>query len=84
MGKKYGPTIKDDAFYERLRQEGLSKEKAARISNIGSQEAGRRGGRSKKYEKWTKQQLYEKAKWVGIVGRSKMSKSDLFYALRHH
>ena len=33
MAKDHGPSIKDDEQYERLREEGVSKEKAARISN---------------------------------------------------
>ena len=33
MAKDHGPSIKDDERYEALRQEGMSKEKAARIAN---------------------------------------------------
>ena len=33
MGEKHGPTIKDDRQYDHLRQQGMSKEKAARIAN---------------------------------------------------
>jgi hypothetical protein len=33
MAKDHGPQIKDDARYEALRDKGMSKEKAARISN---------------------------------------------------
>lgn len=76
------PRIKDEDKYEALRDEGYSKQKAARIAN--SPGAGRRGGRSKKYEDRTKQELYEKAKQVGIPGRSKMSKQELIYALRNN
>lgn len=32
-GKKPGPSIKKPAIYEALREQGVSKEKAARISN---------------------------------------------------
>ena len=32
-GKQHGPSIKDSGQYEALRREGMSKEKAARISN---------------------------------------------------
>ena len=83
-GKDHGPTIKDDERYEKLREQGMSKEKAARIANTPRKEAGKRGGKSPKYEEWNKDDLYEKAKEVGIEGRSKMDKSELIDALRHH
>ncbi|HLV91120.1 MAG TPA: Rho termination factor N-terminal domain-containing protein, partial [Acidimicrobiia bacterium] len=35
------------------------------------------------YEEWTKDELYEKARKVGIEGRSSMSKGELISALRH-
>ncbi|HLV01792.1 MAG TPA: Rho termination factor N-terminal domain-containing protein [Acidobacteriota bacterium] len=84
MGKKHGPQIKDDERYEALRKEGMSKEKAARIANTDPKEAGRRGGKAEKYEKWSKEDLYQKAKQVGIEGRSRMSKTQLIAALRGH
>jgi hypothetical protein len=83
-GKDHGPTIKDDEQYEKLREQGMSKEKAARIANTPRKEAGKRGGKSPKYEEWNKDDLYERAKEVGIEGRSKMDKSELIDALRHH
>jgi hypothetical protein len=79
-----GPSVKDKRQYERLRDQGMSKEKAARIANTGRSTAGRRGGKSAKYEDWTKDDLYAKAKEVGIPGRSDMSKSQLIDALRNH
>ena len=85
MGQKdHGPSIKDDERYESLREEGMSKEKAARIANTDRTEAGKRGGSSTKYEEWTKDELYDKAKEVGIEGRSDMSKKELISALRNH
>jgi hypothetical protein len=84
MAKDHGPQIKDDEQYEALRREGASKEKAARIANTNRHEAGRRGGKSPAYEDWSKGDLYEKAKEVGIDGRSKMNKGELIDALRHH
>lgn len=84
MAKSHGPTIKDDKQYETLRNKGMSKEKAARIANTGRRQAGKRGGSSSKYEKWSKDELYDKAKDVGIEGRSKMSKQQLIDALRDH
>lgn len=44
MAKDHGPSIKDDEQYERLRERGESKEKAARIANTPSSTAGKRGG----------------------------------------
>jgi len=82
--KNHGPSIKDDEQYEALRREGLSKEKAARIANTDRQTAGHRGGKGEKYEERTKEQLYEKAKRVGINGRSTMNKRQLIDALRNH
>jgi hypothetical protein len=84
MAKDHGPTIKDDERYEKLREKGMSKEKAARIANTPRQEAGKRGGKAPKYEEWTKNDLYDKARQVGIEGRSKMDKGELIDALRNH
>lgn len=85
MGSKAGPSVKDDDQYEALRRQGMSKEKAARIANSGSRSStGRRGGSSQRYEDWNRDELYQKAKDVGIEGRSKMSKKELISALRHH
>ncbi len=67
-----------------MRREGMSKEKAARIANTPRRVAGRRGGRSPAYEEWTKEDLYEKARKVGIDGRSQMTKKELIKALRDH
>ncbi|MGP1395590.1 MAG: DUF7218 family protein [Inquilinaceae bacterium] len=84
MAKDHGPSIKDDAQYEALRRQGASKEKAARIANTDRQTAARRGGRSERYEKWTKDDLYDRAREIGIDGRSGMSKGELIDALRNH
>jgi general stress protein YciG len=83
-GEKPGPSVKDDERYEALRREGASKEKAARIANTDPHEAGRRGGQSPPYEEWTKDELYERAKELGIEGRSDLDKSQLIDALRNH
>lgn len=82
--KNHGPTIKDDEQYEALRREGMSKEKAARIANTPRTQVGKRGGRSPRYEDWTKDDLYQKAKELNIAGRSGMSKPELINRLRHH
>ncbi len=82
MAKNHGPSIKDDAKYEALRREGMSKQKAARIAN--TPDSGVRGGKAKDYEDRTRRELYDKAKEVGIPGRSKMSKDQLIHALRNN
>lgn len=84
MPNEKRPSVKDDERYERLRQQGMSKEKAARIANTPRTQAGKRGGKSSKYEEWSKEELYEKAKDVGIEGRSNMNKKELISALRNH
>jgi Rho termination factor, N-terminal domain len=83
MAKKHG-NVKDSDRYEAMREEGMSKEKAARIANTPEKKAGRRGGKAGDYEDWTKEELYDKAKDVGIEGRSHMSKNDLIHSLRSH
>jgi hypothetical protein len=82
MAKNHGNAIKDDEQYEALRDEGMSKEKAARIAN--TKNSGKKGGKAGKYEERSKEELYDKAKEVGIEGRSKMSKEELIDALRNH
>jgi hypothetical protein len=83
MAKDHGPSVKDDRQYERLREQGMGKEKAARIANTPRSQSGRRGGESPKYEDWSRDDLYNKAKEVGIEGRSDMSKDELIDALRN-
>jgi hypothetical protein len=84
MAKDHGSNVKDDEQYEKLREKGDSKEKAARIANTSRSRAGKRGGKSGSYEDWSKQQLQERAKEIGIEGRSKMNKGELIDALRSH
>lgn len=83
-----GPSVKDPEQYEALRDEGMSKEKAARIANASAKEGrstvGSRGGHGEAYEDRTKDELLERARDVGIEGRSKMTKSELIDALRNH
>jgi len=82
MAKDHGPSIKNDEQYEELRDEGMSKSKAARIANDSN--SGKKGGKADKYEERTKEELYEKAQEIGIEGRSNMSKDELIKALRNH
>jgi hypothetical protein len=84
MPKDHGPSVKDDEQYEALRKQGASKEKAARIANSPTKQTAKKGGSSPKYEDWTKTDLQQKAKEVGIEGRSKLNKGELVDALRNH
>jgi hypothetical protein len=76
------PRIKNEDQYQALRDKGYSKEKSARIANTPN--AGKKGGKANAYEEWTKNELYEQAKNVGIEGRSKMTKKELIYSLRNN
>ena len=82
------PSIKDEKTYQKVRDQGASKEKAARIANAasgqGRKKVAKRGGKSSKYEEMSRDELYAKAKAVGIPGRSSMSKQQLVKALREH
>lgn len=82
--QNHGASIKDDDQYEALRNQGVSKEKAARIANTSRHAVGEKGGHSPKYEQWTKKDLYKKAAEVDVHGRSSMDKGELIDALRHH
>lgn len=84
MAKDHGPQIKDDELYETLRDQGYGKSKAARIANTGRKTAGKRGGSSPPYEEWSKDDLYQQARRVGIAGRSRMTKGQLIDALRNN
>ncbi|MCS3843787.1 Rho termination factor N-terminal domain-containing protein [Microbacterium sp. AK031] len=82
--------LKDPELYEELRDDGASKEKAARISNAtggtkrGRSEVGRRGGKAADYDDWTVEDLRGRAKELGLTGYSKKRKSELITALRNH
>ena len=76
------PRIKNEDQYEALRDKGYSKEKAARIANTPN--SGKKGGKAEPYEHWTKDELYDQAKNVGIDGRSKMNKKQLINSLRNN
>lgn len=81
-------SLKDPELYEELRDDGASKEKAARISNAaardGRKTVGRRGGESGDYDDWTVPELKKRAKELGLTGYSKKRKSELISALRNH
>jgi thiamine pyrophosphate-dependent acetolactate synthase large subunit-like protein len=80
--------IKDEKTYQKLRQQGESKEKSARIANAAAgssrKQVGKRGGKSPSYADWNKEDLVKRAREIGIKGRSTMTKSELIKALRNH
>jgi hypothetical protein len=82
------PQIKDEKTYRALRREGNSEEKSARIANAAAGASrgsvASRGGRSGSYEDWTRNDLLQRAREIGIRGRSSMSKAQLVTALRGH
>lgn len=85
---KTASSIKDPELYERLREEGASKEKAARISNAAANEGrsaiGRRGGRATTYDGRTVPELRRRARELGLTGYSRMRKPELVDLLREH
>ncbi len=81
-----GPSVKDHEVYAALRDDGASKEKAARIANAAAnssrKKVGRKGGEAGSYEDWTVDELRERAAELDVEGRSGMNKDDLIKALR--
>jgi hypothetical protein len=81
------PSIKNEKMYEDLRNEGNSKQKAARISNAaaarGKSAVGRKGGKSGSYEDWTVDDLKKRAKELGMSGYSNLSKDKLVAKVRN-
>ena len=76
-------SVKDRELYEELRDEGASKEKAARIANAaaadGRSAVGSRGGTSGDYDDWTVDRLRKRAKELGILRllRQAQGRTDL-------
>lgn len=82
------PSIKDEELYEKLKDEGNSSEKAARIANAaardGRSKVGERGGDAERYEDRTVPELRERAKELGLEGTSRLTKAEIIERLRHH
>lgn len=82
-----GPSVKDPELYEALRDDGASKQKAARIANAAARSSrsavGRKGGKAGDYEDWTVEELRQRAREIGVQGRSSMRKAELIDALRN-
>ena len=87
MPESQNPTLKDPDLYEKLVDEGNSKQKAARISNAaaarGRSAVGRKGGESGDYDDWTVPELRKRAKELGLTGYSGKKKNELISALRN-
>ena len=87
MPGKSTPSLKDPDLYEELRDEGASKQKAARISNAmardGKKKVAERGGESASYDDWTVADLRKRAKEIGLTNYSSAKKSELIEKLRN-
>ena len=85
--KDHGASIGDDEVYEKLRDPGASKQKAARIANAAAntsrQQVSKKGGESGSYDDWTVAELRKRAGELEIRGRSSMKRAQLIRALRN-
>ena len=88
MPGRKNASLKDPKLYEELREDGASKEKAARISNAAAKQGrstvGRKGGKHGDYDDWTVDALKKRAKELGLTGYSGKRKSELISAIRNH
>ena len=87
MARASNARIKDPETYEKLRDEGASKEKAARIANAHANpdmHPFEKGGKAPPYEDWTVEELRARARELDIEGRSTLRKAGLIEALRNH
>ena len=82
-----GPSVKDPELYEKLRDDGNSKQKSARIANAaasrGRSAVGRKGGHGEALTERTVLELRKRAAEIGVSGRSRMSKAELVDAIRN-
>jgi hypothetical protein len=86
--KKPRPSVTDPKVCKEIREQGGSKEKAARIASAaaarGRSSVGKKGGKSGSYEDWTVDDLRKRAKELGLSGYSGKNKSELVSMLRNH
>jgi hypothetical protein len=85
--KDHGASIGDDELYEKVRDQGASKQKAARIANAAANtsrtQVSKKGGEAGSYDDWTVAQLRKRAGELEIRGRSSMKRAQLIRALRN-
>ena len=85
--KDHGASIGDDELYEKVRDQGASKEKAARIANAAANssrsQVSKKGGAAGSYDDWTVAQLRKRAAELEVNGRSSMRRAQLIRALRN-
>lgn len=88
MPQQKTPQLKDPELFDRLRDEGASKEKAARISNAAARDGrktiGKRGGKAEDYDDRTVAELRDRARELGLSGYSNKRKAELINMLRNH
>ncbi|WP_030143205.1 DUF7218 family protein [Mycetocola saprophilus] len=82
------PRLRDPELYDRLRSEGNSEEKSARISNAAARDGrsavGKRGGSADNLEDRTVPELRNRARELGLSGYSGKRKNELIALLREH
>lgn len=87
-GGRGSNSLKDPELYRELRDDGESKEKAARISNAAARDGrsavAQRGGAAGDYDDWTVTALRARAKELGLRGYSSKRKTALISMLRSH
>ena len=85
--RDHGASIGDDELYEKVRDQGASKQKAARIANAAAntsrKQVSKKGGESGSYDDWTVAELRKRAAELEISGRSSMKRAQLIRALRN-
>ncbi len=85
--KDHGASIGDDELYEKVRDQGASKEKAARIANAAinssRSQVSKKGGEAGSCDDWTVAQLRKRAAELEVNGRSSMKRAQLIRALRN-
>src|SRR3546814_20729705 len=73
-------SIQNENMYEDLREDGASKEKAARISNaaaaLGKPAVGRTGGESGSYAEWNVSAAQRRPKEQGLTSYAGLTKAD--------
>lgn len=76
--------ITDDRRFEKLYSKGLSKEKAIRVATASGHHASKHDSQHPRYEKWSTDDLYQKAVELGVEGCSAMSKHTLINVLKSY